>query len=579
MQKNRLFITLPVMFCLEIGCLWAVPADKKDDPKGVLLLPEGISVELVSPEHGALMLTGKEGRVELPQGRYRLESWTLEKKDEKGQVWNLSGDLRMARMITVGSEPVQLDIKSEPIVCDLKAYPGSNSMNLTLGLDGPGGERLRVWGNVPGIKQDQLPQPAFEIYNADRSFSKTYDFQSQCCGNYRLNWMFPAGIKGPFWINIKVAGPFKLDFKPFNLSELSEKTRAQQQKARAEAIARQQLNLKKLIRLTAWISGAYLCAISAVVFLLIKFRKRIEAADWGQTRLPTKWLVMVLGIAVVLLMLDPLVQLGMGDSEYKDVLFQNSSIAAVILVGALLVWAVRKTPTRWPFATILLYELLFVLFLIPVLFVIFMTVGQPDGNFFDIPLRYWAEFYSTLFTFPYTEVRIIWLIIAAMLGVQASLLIIPVRVTHQRPRPQRGIWWTATMAGLLYTTLLFFAALSIIAVVWNEDVPEALIWFIVAILPINWVAWAMVFGLFGRSMEPRDYIQRLTQWLIRGSIFELLIAVTSHIIVRHQNVFGACFLTAGSITVGLSVMFFVVGIRLYFRYADRLRSYKCSLST
>jgi hypothetical protein len=83
-----------------------------------------------------------------------------------------------------------------------------------------------------------------------------------------------------------------------------------------------------------------------------------------------------------------------------------------------------------------------------------------------------------------------------------------------------GIWLTAVSAGLLYTVLLFFAVLSIMAAVFADALPEPLFWILVCILPVSWAVWAVVFGLTGRSMTPGSFIRRLMQRLIAGSILE-----------------------------------------------------------
>ncbi|HPO70726.1 MAG TPA: hypothetical protein PKV53_10500 [Anaerohalosphaeraceae bacterium] len=221
-RTNRLVV---ISFALLAGFSFLFVSGQ--GTKGILLLPEGISVELYSSQNGTLMLSAKDGRAELPQGPYRLESWTLEKADPQGRVWKLSGDLTTAKMINIGPEPVQLDIQAEPIACKLNVVMTSQTVNFELSLNGPNGERLRVDG--PGVKRDNLPQPAFVLYNSDRSFLQTYDFQSQCCGNYRLNWTPPQGVQGPFWIDVKVTGPFTLDFQPKTLDELTEETIAKMQ--------------------------------------------------------------------------------------------------------------------------------------------------------------------------------------------------------------------------------------------------------------------------------------------------------------------------------------------------------------
>ncbi|MHC5118577.1 MAG: hypothetical protein ACYSOH_00970, partial [Planctomycetota bacterium] len=524
-------------------------------------LPDNVSIELISPQRGTLMLSAKNGQVELPRGKYRLESWTLERKDDQGRTWKLSGDVNTARMVEVGPEPADLPIKTEPIVCDLDINAGPAAMYFTLGLNGPSGERLRVSGDAPGVKPDQLPQPTFVLYNADKSFEKSHDFQSQCCGNYRFNWTPPTDVAGPFFVDLKVAGPFKIDFEPVNISEAHEAKIAEQQAAH-----------KKRMRQAFLIGLCYLIILAVIISVLILSRKSIAAAmQKGQGRVVVKRLAWLLGVFVFLMLLDPVYALLSGESDLGEVVFQWGIVIGLVLLGGVFVLSIWKIRTKWPFVTILLYGVFFVLLLIPIMFMIFTGFGRPDTDVNSFDLDDWIEFYGELFSFSEFGVFIAWAVILAILAAQACLLIVPVRIKHQRPKARRGIWFTAIVAALLYTVLLFFAALSIVAAVWGDEISEPVFWVLVGILPLNWIGWSIVFCLFSRSMEPESYIRRLMRWLIGGSILELLIAVPSHIIIRHRDVCCAHGLTAAGLTTGIAVIFFAFGPGLYFLYADRIR--------
>jgi hypothetical protein len=441
-------------------------------------------------------------------------------------------------------------------------------MNFTLGLEGPSGERLRLSGDAPGVKSDQLPQPTFVLYNADRSFEKPYKFQSQCCGNYRFNWTPPADIPDPFFVDVKVAGPFKVDFEPLNISE-----------AHQAQIAEQQERHIKRMRQVYLFGACYIVVLGIIVGVLIMSRKSIAAAmEKGKAKVFIKRLVWVLGGFVLLMLLNPLLTFYLGSFVFIEALAECGIFAVLLLVGAALVWGVRKIRTKWPFVTIMLYGIFFVLFLIPVLFVGFIILGDPDTQVTDIEFYDFAEFYVGLFTIVEPQVLIAWAIILALLAAQACLLIVPVRIKHQRPKKRRGIWFTAIVAALLYTLLLFAAAVSIIGVVCGDDISEPMFWILIGILPLNWIGWSIVFCLFSRSMEPESYIRRLMNWLIGGTILELLIAVPSHIIIRHRDVCCAHGLTAMGLTTGIAVIFFAFGPGLYFLYVDRIRSKQPNLS-
>ena len=95
---------------------------------------------------------------------------------------------------------------------------------------------------------------------------------------------------------------------------------------------------------------------------------------------------------------------------------------------------------------------------------------------------------------------------------------------------------------------------------------------------VNWLAWLVIFRLFANRADPKSYIKRIVKWLMRGSILELLIAVPSHIIVRHKNVCCAQMTTAAGIAAGLAVMFFAFGPGLYYLYRERIKSKKAQPS-
>jgi len=359
---------------------------------------------------------------------------------------------------------------------------------------------------------------------------------------------------------------------PNSISEPHQQTIAEQQ-----AIAKQ-ARYKKRIQQIVLIGICYLAALVIIPVVLIKYRDPITARmRKGNGKRVIKWLALVLSVFAVLMMLDPLYFLIFGSESVGTVLAQILSIVILLLVGAAVVWGIRKVRTKWPFVTIMLYGVFFVLFLIPIVFAIFLMLGRPNTNITDICLEDFGEFYVGLFTIVEPGVLIAWAIILAILAAQACLLIVPVRIKHQWPKKRRGFWFPAIIAAMLYTVLLFFAAISVMAAAWGDEVSEPVFWILVGILPLNWIGWSVAFCLFSRSMEPESFIRRLMRWLIGGSILELLIAVPSHIIVRHRDVCCAHGLTAAGLTTGLAVIFFAFGPGLYFLYADRIRSKRANL--
>lgn len=247
------------------------------------------------------------------------------------------------------------------------------------------------------------------------------------------------------------------------------------------------------------------------------------------------------------------------------------TVGLALLVGFLIVAVAlaRRVRTRWPFVTIMLYGIFFVLAVVPALWGVFTWIGQEDF----IELSEIPEIYQGLYGGE-DGAWIFWLIFAGAIASQACLLIIPVRVTHERPKPRRGIWLTAMGAGFLFSLLVLGMLFAVLSVFSGDDWLDFLNWTFWLVMAGNWLVWLVVFRLFARNTEPQSWHRRVIKWLMRGSILELLIAVPSHIIVRHKDVCCAHMTTAAGLATGLAVMFFAFGPGIYYLYVERIKSKK-----
>ena len=158
---------------------------------------------------------------------------------------------------------------------------------------------------------------------------------------------------------------------------------------------------------------------------------------------------------------------------------------------------------------------------------------------------------------------------------QALLLIIPVRIVKHRPKPQRGLWLTAIAAGALFAIVVLGIVWSIAAAIFGDDsIEDKIALFALIFLLVNWIVWSCIFRSFARNADPQCYFRRLMKWLLRGTILELLVAVPSHIIVRHKDICCADCITAAGIATGLAVMLISFGPGIYFLYSERIESKK-----
>lgn len=209
-----------------------------------------------------------------------------------------------------------------------------------------------------------------------------------------------------------------------------------------------------------------------------------------------------------------------------------------------------------------LYAMFVVVVFMPFVWFVTTCLGQTGWPEFDQIGNVYEDVYEAL---PF------WIFCAVLVICQLCLLIIPVRVTNERPRPQRGVWVTAIAAAVLLTVVIAGIILSIMAAIWGDSLPEYLGWVFLVAVGLSWVVWLVVFRCFARNTEPKSFIRRLMKWLLRGSILELLVAVPTHIIVRQRDVCCAHMITATGIATGLAIMLLSFGPGIYFLYAERIK--------
>jgi hypothetical protein len=111
--------------------------------------------------------------------------------------------------------------------------------------------------------------------------------------------------------------------------------------------------------------------------------------------------------------------------------------------------------------------------------------------------------------------------------------------------------------------------------IWGDDILDGYFnWASLAFVIFCWIVWLFVFYRFYRDVEAKTLFQRITTWLIRGSIVELLVAIPSHIIVRRRDECSAPGVTYLGIAAGLVIMAVAFGPGLYFLFLQRFERMK-----
>jgi len=213
---------------------------------------------------------------------------------------------------------------------------------------------------------------------------------------------------------------------------------------------------------------------------------------------------------------------------------------------------------KWAFWTVLLYIALVVVLFIPLL----------------LSLAFMGDFGLSELLNIYSAWQF-WVIFAICVLIQASLLLIPVKITNDSYQPRRHIWLPIVATALALSIVIIGIIWSILAVIWADDGLEiGYPWAILLFFGLSWLIWAILFYRFYHDAEPGIVTQRLTAWLFRGSILELLVAVPSHIIVRRRGDCCAPGFTFFGIATGIVIMALAFGSGLFFLFCKRFEQMK-----
>jgi hypothetical protein len=141
---------------------------------GQVRVPETISEVTAFGENGYFVRRPVNGVFELPVGNYQIYRWTIDRKDDKGAAWTLSGygfndsgDFEVA-----AARPTSLDI-GEPVRAVLQAGETTNNwISFSLHLQGRLGESIEM------LRGSERPRgPRLTLANLDGSFCYTNSFE------------------------------------------------------------------------------------------------------------------------------------------------------------------------------------------------------------------------------------------------------------------------------------------------------------------------------------------------------------------------------------------------------------------
>jgi len=140
---------------------------------GNIRLPETISEFAAGGENGLFILKLKKGAGNLPVGKYRVERWSIERKDEEGSNWKLEGKGFGDRgVFDVNTEKETELAIGEPATSSLAVSEDSSGYSFNQGLNGQLGERIDLTCN--GVRPSA---PKLRIKSQDGEYDRTFAFE------------------------------------------------------------------------------------------------------------------------------------------------------------------------------------------------------------------------------------------------------------------------------------------------------------------------------------------------------------------------------------------------------------------
>jgi hypothetical protein len=238
----------------------------------------------------------------------------------------------------------------------------------------------------------------------------------------------------------------------------------------------------------------------------------------------------------------------------------------------------------WAVFTVFIYVAALLLLTFPVFCLAFVG-GKPLQTAVDIYF-FWAY----------------WLWLAVLAAGQILLLLVPIDISERRLPSRRKLKVPVIVGAFLLGNLFLAGVLCVLCAIFKDngfaifDGQNFFIWIYNALhqnpaqhlqsstqqsvlgllwpLFVSWFVWALIFRRAARADVPDALMKRLTRWLLRGSILELLVAVPSHVIVRRRDDCCAPAGTFWGIATGISVMLMCFGPGVYFLFVERFQRLK-----
>jgi len=140
---------------------------------GKVKMQEAITEFSAGGENGLFAVRLEKGTGELPVGKYRIDYWAIERKDEEGSTWELKGQGFGEKGDFEVNEDGETELSvGEPVICSLGSRERDSSHYFDQGLRGELGERISL------TRSGSRPRaPKLHIKSADGKYDRTFNFE------------------------------------------------------------------------------------------------------------------------------------------------------------------------------------------------------------------------------------------------------------------------------------------------------------------------------------------------------------------------------------------------------------------
>lgn len=200
----------------------------------------------------------------------------------------------------------------------------------------------------------------------------------------------------------------------------------------------------------------------------------------------------------------------------------------------------------------------------------------------------WVLFFEQRNEFRMVDYLGLGFVVAAIMFLcQYVLFDLKVEAIETRPVARRKIGLASVCIALLMAFITYFLFFTLVFVVFGEGKANPLNrvewlfgFLLIFIFVASWVFWGIVFARMGRNKEDEanKFIRESMAVLIKGSVVELLVAIPSHLIMRHREDCCAPVFSFMGIITGLTVMFFAFGPGILFLYHQRMKAKRARIS-